>query len=338
MKKQHWKWLGVSIVFSVIVLVAVLYLTFDETTIVYLAQMDPFYLVLALLLHVAALVIWTVKIQTMVKSLGYRVGFLYTLNMVNANLLVAAITPSQAGGEPVRIHELYSANIKLGDATAIVITERILDVVILVVGGVLAVFMLGTINIPQQFTLIIYGAWACMVFFVLLFLYSGKNPAMLKRLIKAASCLFTKAWDSQKVNALSQRIDCEVDSFHGSLSLFVSQGKAGLYWGTFFTAVFWAIEFLIPSLILLGLGSPPYFLESFVVQIIIAIIMMVPLTPGGSGIAEVSAYSLYMLFVPSAIVGVFVVLWRVIFYYFNIAVGILSSIPILRRTMTSESR
>jgi len=338
MKKQHWKWLWISIIFSVIVLVAVLYLTFDETTIVYLARMDPFYLLLALVLHVVAIVIWAVKIQKMAESLGYRIGFLYTLNMVNANLLAGAITPSQAGGEPVRIHELYSANLKLGDATAIVITERILDIIILVIGGVIAIFLLGTINIPREYTLIIYVAWGCMVGIVLLFLYSGKNPAMLKRLIKSASCIFTKAWDPQKVTALTERIDCEVDSFHGSLSLFVSQGKSGLYWGTFFTVVFWAIEFLIPSLILLGLGSPPFYLESFVVQIIIAIIMMVPLTPGGSGVAEVSAYSLYLLFVPSAIVGVFVVLWRVIFYYFNIAIGILSSIPILRRTMTSETK
>jgi uncharacterized protein (TIRG00374 family) len=71
--------------------------------------------------------------------------------------------------------------------------------------------------------------------------------------------------------------------------------------------------------------------QSFVAQIIIAIIMMIPLTPGGSGIAEVSATSLYGLFVPAAIVGVFVVLWRVVFYYFHLVIGFMAGVAIIRK-------
>jgi uncharacterized protein (TIRG00374 family) len=130
------------------------------------------------------------------------------------------------------------------------------------------------------------------------------------------------------------RIDREVDNFHCSLSLFVTQGKGGLVWGSACTAAFWGLEFIVPSFILLGLGEKPFFVESFLLQIVIAIIMMVPTTPGGSGVAEVSAYSLYTLLVKSSIVGVFVVLWRVLFYYFNIILGLLASIPILRREIS----
>ena len=85
------------------------------------------------------------------------------------------------------------------------------------------------------------------------------------------------------------------------------------------------------SLILVGLGQPPLILESFVIQLILAILMMMPLTPGSSGIAEVGATSMYALFIPASIVGIFVVIWRVVLYYFNIALGILSSIIIVRR-------
>ncbi len=59
--------------------------------------------------------------------------------------------------------------------------------------------------------------------------------------------------------------------------------------------------------------------------------MMLPLTPGSSGIAEVGATSMYALFIPAAIVGVFVVIWRIVLYYFNIALGIISSLIIVRR-------
>jgi uncharacterized membrane protein YbhN (UPF0104 family) len=40
---------------------------------------------------------------------------------------------------------------------------------------------------------------------------------------------------------------------------------------------------------------------------------------------------MYALFIPASVVGIFVVLWRIVLYYFNIALGILSSIIIVRR-------
>ena len=40
---------------------------------------------------------------------------------------------------------------------------------------------------------------------------------------------------------------------------------------------------------------------------------------------------MYALFIPAPVVGIFVVIWRIVLYYFNIALGILSSIIIVRR-------
>ena len=64
--------------------------------------------------------------------------------------------------------------------------------------------------------------------------------------------------------------------------------------------------------------------------------MMSPLTPGSSGIAELSATSLYSVFVSSSIVGIFVVLWRLILYYMNIFLGIFGSIIIVKREILRQ--
>jgi uncharacterized protein (TIRG00374 family) len=336
MRKSHRKWLWVSLFFSAVVLVIVLATTVDETTIEHLTRMNPFYLALALGLRVLALVVWAFKIQKMAESLGYNVPFLHCLNTVNANLFAGAITPAQAGGEPVRIHELYAAKVKLGDATALVITERILDAIILAIAGILAISALGMMNLSPLAQLGIYLALASMIGVVVLFLYSGHRPDLLKSLLKRGVCMLGKKWDGDRVQETCERVDREVDNFHCSLSLFVTQGKGGLVWGAACTAVFWGLEFLVPSFLLLGLGEKPYFAESFLLQIIIAIIMMVPTTPGGSGIAEVSATYLYSFLVTSSIAGIFVVLWRGLFYYFNIALGLVASIPILRREIIEE--
>ncbi|QYZ79729.1 flippase-like domain-containing protein [Methanofollis formosanus] len=336
MKRSQWKWLAVSLGFSSIVLILVLYFTFDERTLTYLSRLNPWYLALALVAHIAALGIWALRMKLLSRSLGYRVGLFGCLNAVFANLLIAGITPSQAGGEPVRVHELYRSGVKLGDATAVVIMERILDAVVLVAISIVSMVLLGQQwqSIGSGQAGLIYASWVLIAAFVLLLLYLFRNPHVLKEWLKRISLWLDKRKrkrNAEKLAAFLGKIDSEVDNFHGSLGMFVSRGKFGLFLGMVCTALFWIIEFVIASVILMGLGEQPYFVESFIAQILIALLMMIPLTPGGSGIAEVSATSIYGIFVDSAIVGVFVLLWRMIFYYFNIFVGLVASIGILKR-------
>ena len=343
MDKSQWKWLLVSIGFSALVMGAVLYFTVDETTVGYLSRINPFYLVLAVLLHIFSLGIWSLRIQKMTISLGYQVGFKHCLNLVLANMVVAAITPSQAGGEPVRVHELYRAGVPVGDATAIVIMERVIDGIVLGAGGAFAMLFLGRYwsGLTSGFgnvSLLMYGAWIFISFFVLIFVYSVKNPDRLKRFLKRISCWIDRRWHLRRIEQVLVTIDREVDNFNHGLVEFVNHGKSGLVWGFFLTSLYWFSEFVIASALLMALGQPPYFVESFVVQLVIAVIMMIPLTPGGSGVSEISATSFYSLFVPSAIVGVFVLLWRLIIYYLNIALGLLPSLSIVRREVLARAR
>ncbi|ABN57707.1 MULTISPECIES: lysylphosphatidylglycerol synthase transmembrane domain-containing protein [Methanoculleus] len=336
MKRSQWKWLIVSLSFSALVMAGVLYFTVDESTIEYLSRINPFYLVLAVLLHILSLGFWALRIQKMSASLGYRVRLRHCLNLVLANMLVAAVTPSQAGGEPVRVHELYRAGVPVGDATAVVIMERILDGIVLGALGAFAMLFLGNYwsSLTSGFSgvsVMMYVAWIFVTFFVLVFVYSVRNPDHLKRVLKWVSRWIDRRWHLKRLENLLETIDREVDNFNRGLVKFVNHGKSGLVWGMLFTLLFWISEFVIASLLLVGLGQPPHLIESFVVQLVIAIIMMIPLTPGGSGVAEIGATSLYSLFVPSAIVGVFVLLWRLIFYYLNILLGLLSSLVIVRR-------
>ena len=143
MDKSQVKWLYISIGFSLLVLVIILFLTINENTIQILREINPVFLLLAFLAHILTMCFWAWRIQKMSGSLGYRIGFFYSLNLVFANLLMAAITPSQAGGEPVRIHELYRANVPLGDATAIVIMERVLDGIVLALLAAFAMIVLA---------------------------------------------------------------------------------------------------------------------------------------------------------------------------------------------------
>ncbi|MDO9539991.1 MAG: flippase-like domain-containing protein [Methanocalculus sp.] len=339
MNPQHKKWIWISVGLSTLFLIGLLYFTFDESTITALKNLSPFIILLALACHLVALIFWALRIKVMAYGLGYHVGFFHCLNLVCANLFLAAITPSQAGGEPVRIHELYRANVKLGDATAIVIMERVLDGVIFGIGGAITLFLLGTVwqslNVPPSITTAIYLTWFLVSIGVILFAISVRNPALLKRLMRWISIYLTKKWEMARIEKFLLKVDREVDNFHFSLGKFIGKGKVGLFLGLLFTALFWFFEFIIASILLIGLGQGPHFLESLVSQLIIAIIMMIPLTPGGAGVAEISISSIYGLFISTSVIGVFVLLWRIILYYVNIAIGLVSSLLIVKREVGS---
>ncbi|MDD5143449.1 flippase-like domain-containing protein [Methanoregula sp.] len=333
MDKSQLKWLYISVGFSLAVLVVILLLTINENTITYLTQINPWFLLLAFLTHLLTMCFWAMRVKMMAGSLGYRVGFWYSLNLVFANLLASAITPAQAGGEPVRVHELYKANVPLGDATAVVIMERVLDGIALAALAAFSMIVLtdqwkqlGTVS-----EIMVFVTWIFVAGCLFLFYLAIRRPDVVKRVVARCTRWLTRTWENSRVESLLVRADKEIDNFQGSTVRFVHTAKGGLVWGMIFTLLYWVSEIITASLILVGLGQPPLILESFVIQLILAILMMLPLTPGSSGIAEVGATSMYALFLPAGVVGIFVVLWRIVLYYFNIALGILSSIIIVRR-------
>lgn len=337
MERSQGKWLVVSIAFSVVVLAIVLIFTINDQTIDSLHKINPVFLLLAFIAHIFTMCFWAWRVQLMTNSLGYRIGFLYSLNLVFANLLAAAVTPAQAGGEPVRIHELYKADVPIGDATAIVIMERVLDGIML---AMLAAFAMIVLNrewksLGETSNLIMYVTLAFVTGCLILFFVFATRPQTLKCTMIRIARVFTKHWEPARFTEASCRIDREVDNFHGALRKFVHSAKGGLVWGLFFTMLYWVSECVTASLILVGLGQPPLIFESFVINLILAILMMLPLTPGSSGVAEVGATSMYALFLPSAILGIFIVIWRLVLYYFNIALGIFSSVLIVRREATA---
>jgi len=333
MEKSQKKWLYISIAFSLVVLIIILYFTINENTIEYLKKINPWFLLLAFLTHILTMCFWAMRVKKMSGSLGYPIKFFYSLNLVFANLLAAAVTPAQAGGEPVRVHELYKAKVPLGDATAIVIMERVLDGIALAALAAFAMFALteqwkslGAIS-----DVMVYITWVFVAGCLLLFYLAIRRPDVMKRVAVRAARFFTRKWEPARVTILLERIEREIVNFHAAVLKFVRTAKGGLAWGMVFTLLYWVSEIVTASLILMGLGQPPLFFESFVIQLILAILMMLPLTPGSSGIAEIGATSMYALFIPAAIVGVFVVVWRIVLYYFNIALGIISSLIIVRR-------
>jgi len=329
-------WLALSVLFSLTVIIIVFATTFNQETIGYILNFNLFFLFLAIAFRLIALVIWGVRLQVMSGSLGYRVSLPHCVNMVLAGLLAGTITPGQAGGEPVRVHELYRSGVKLGDAVAVVIMERVLDGVILTLMGVILMTLMTQLfwsSFSPALYLLVIVAWILMISFIIIPVLAIWYPDMTKRvLMKLVNWLIPKlSWWSSSPETLVELADREIDNLFMSMIRFTGNARLGLLGGGVTTGLFWVTEFLVASFIMMGLGLSPAVIESFFFQILIAIINMIPLTPGSSGITELSTTSLYALIIPTGMIGIFVLLWRFITFYLNIILGAIAGLAIFKR-------
>ncbi|HOJ97172.1 MAG TPA: flippase-like domain-containing protein [Methanospirillum sp.] len=337
MDKKQKRWFYLSLAFSMGILVFLLASTFNEDTLQYLTHINIWFLFMAIGLRFISFSLWAARIKVMAASLGYQVRYSHCYNMVVANLLIGAITPGQAGGEPVRIHELYKADMPVGDATAVVIMERVLDAVILVALTVFSLLVMGKViwDMGEGIVFIIFFSLALLILFVAILFFAAKRPESAKEKVMRLLHWIEAKMKTPGIRRIIASTDVEFDNFCSGITAFTSHGKKGIIQGSLFSILFWFSEFIVASVILMGLGLPPAISESILSQIIIALISMIPLTPGASGIAEISATSLYALFVPTAVLGVFIILWRLIMFYLNIVFGVIATVLIFKREISA---
>ena len=319
----------IAVTLSIAIIIIILYFTIDSNTLNKLStvHIKYEYFAIAIFLNILYWVLWGARIKVLSNAIDKNVTISYweSTKIVIANLFLASITPSMAGGEPVRIHLLNKDGMSVGCATAAVLGERLLDAIFILTIVPIAVFIFKD-EPGVQF--ISTGLWIGVFVFILLlilFLYAIVKPEKTKSfliIINKKLSKFSKKKESHgKVIA---RINREVDNFHNSMTIFVGEGRKALFKASILTILFWSTGFTIPSMMLLGLGLPPFFIESYAAQVLLLVIIMMPTTPGSAGVAEVGIYGLYGVLIgtgSASLIGVFIILYRFITYHMNLIAG-----------------
>jgi hypothetical protein len=324
------KLLILSIGISVLAIIAVFAITVSEETLLSLSSIRPGYLFLAILFHFLAWLIWSLRIKVMSNAVGGKISFFDSIKIVVSSQFFACITPSKAGGEPVRIGLLNRNGLSVGDATAVVVGERILDALVLMTMAPISLFIFR--DLMKHNTVLIFEFWvAAVLFFVLLVIviYIAARPEKVKQFFRHP--LVSKIRVKVPIFRDSERINAEIDNFHRGLWGFIRGGRKDLSFSLILTIPRWLLEFVIASFILLGLNADPMWMESIAAQVILMMIVMIPITPGSSGIAELGIAPLYAGVLRKPMLGVFVLLWRFVTYYITLIVsGISGGVVILK--------
>ncbi|MCJ7572630.1 MAG: flippase-like domain-containing protein [Candidatus Thermoplasmatota archaeon] len=333
----------VSVLLSIIIILVILKLTLDPTTVNQLlhANIRYEYFLLAVFLNVLTWFIWGTRLMVLSNATdkNVQIGLWGSTKIVIANLFLASISPSMAGGEPVRIYLLKEDGMSLGGATASVLGERLIDAIFVLICIPFALFIFkDRIDNKILNTGLLIGV-AVFILFVAIFLYAIKYPDKVKSFLTSLELKIAKLFKRKEHTKLTDFINREVDNFHNSMVFFVRDGKKAFCIGGVLTVAYWFTGFLIPSALLVGLGLPPYIIESFAAQILLLVIIMMPTTPGSSGVTEVGMAGLYSVILGSQnlyLLGVFVVLFRFITYHIGLIAGAIFQYRIFK-SLTSFS-
>lgn len=318
----------ISIALSISIIVLILYFTIDANTIQTIRNTKIRYefFALAVVLNIIFWIFWGARLKVIANQLekGINLSLKESVKIVLANMFLANITPSMAGGEPVRIYLLNKNGMSIGSATAAVIGERLIDAIFVLILVPISFLIFSRIaNLGFLNTALLIGVFV-FIFFLIIFLYAISKPEKIKKFIIWINKKFSRFLKREESETkVIKRINREVDNFHKGMILFRGEGRKTLIKAAFFSALSWSAGFMIPSMLLIGLGLPPYFIESYAAQVLLLVIIMMPTTPGSSGVAEIGAYGLYDVLIGASnnLTGVFVLLFRFITYHMNLVVG-----------------
>ena len=329
--RNLWNFHGfwISLIMGIGVLATLLVLTVNRDAIRHLLAIGPLSIVLVLALRGCSVACWGLRLAVLCRGLGYPLAVRRAIRLVLLGLLSNITAPGQAGGETFRIYELGRDRMATGTAAAVVVTERLLDVV--VIGGIIFASALMVQPVRVVFTATFLGSLAALVILVgglfVIVYYGVWHPETTKRSVKyifgrfmdrcARSGRLKNICPSDRDRgSLMDAVDRDIGLFEEGIGKLSKDGRGFVAAALGMTALLWTFDFAVASLLLIALGQPPYVPESFLFQAIFQVIAQIPPMPEAVAVT-IGAASLYALIIQTYLVGVFVLLWRLFEHYLN---------------------
>ncbi|MEJ8755575.1 lysylphosphatidylglycerol synthase transmembrane domain-containing protein [Pontibacter sp. H259] len=234
--------------------------------------------------------------------------------------------PSVVGGSTVAAFILYKENIPLGKSIAQVMVTALLDNLYFVLAVPLVLLFAYDTAMPELGALspAIRSSleFAFLVSYILVTLYAGLmsyalfiNPKAVKNLlIKISMISFMKKWRSNLFNHANELL---IASQHMRDKDFSYWAKASISTAFVWTARYAIIGCMIAAFTQLSLDDH---LLVFSRNLIYKVVLMMSVTPGAAGLAEISFPAFFGMFL-GGFTTVIVLLYRLLTYYLYLIIG-----------------
>ncbi len=250
--------------------------------------------------------------------------------------LVAAVLPIVVGTFSMHAYLLHKARMSISESLAVAVLRSILPVFIFLLNIPILIAMrsdpISDKFFAQFIKIISLPLIAIIVFFIITLFYPHQ--------IKKAASGIVRWWGRvkfihiERILAIEERIFEEIDQFSRILWSYIRERKQALFRAIGWILVAFFIDYLIAAVILWGFGFHPPLVKVLAIQCLIRPIIFMAPTPGGAGIWEFTYLGFFSLFMPHALIGVSVLIWRILLTYLPVMAGTL----LIFREFRNDSR
>ncbi len=327
--------LVVSLLLSFFSIGALLYFTWEEDTLASLELINVKGLLLAFLVVSALWLVEGLRIKSLLRAVGstVRMSLLAASRAFLITFFCAGVTPWALGEWPAHILALTRQHIPPGEAAAATLLRSFYTKGVFVIWSGAIIFFYDNLGVRVSTGRIFQAAFVAVALSSFAYFLVMLKPGMvvflldLLRRFKPTRHLYE---GNRGVARFLKALLNEARRFRSSLGRVWRRGPLLLLWPLVLTVFYWTLYFSIAPLILWGFGmSPPYFTTVSWQIMIFLILSYVPL-PGGSGAAEFGAATLFVGFVPSPVIGIFIAAWRFFTYYLSLLFGGLAFLAFIR--------
>lgn len=308
-------------------------------------QIRPVWLLAAAVALIFSWAVRSLRVWLLVRTLGQKPSFFGIFSDFVASLFVSGVTPTSSGGFPFFVYAMGRRGVEWGAALAANLFDTVLNVLTVAILGAIAWLLLisyAATGSTASILLVGVGIWVVM---------GG---------LLAVTTLIAPRFAARGLYRLGQRLQREgrrarltrvVRALAGQVALHTRairrlrrRGRAPVVINLLLNLVYWVAYLSVGPLILTALGlavqagpGAPLWLDATFAHLNFHLVQNVVPTPGAAGGAEVGLAYLFRPYVSADRLGGFVVLWRLVTYYFQVVVGGLFLPRTLRQMLRGPS-
>lgn len=265
---------------------------------------------------------------------GKQLSFRQAFESIVIWEFASVATPGIVGGAAVAMFILNRERISMGKSTASVMIITLMDNIFFISASLVMYFVVG---LEQMFALSdacekelpmlsTFGGLQYIFFIGLTFsgiitflLAYGAilNPVGMKSLL----IRFTRLPFLRKFRDKAEETGDDIIT-----TAHETRGKSFVYWAKVFgsTVFAWTCKYAIVNVLLTAFGTLTGNDQLVVMSRMLALwlVMLIPITPGASGLAEITFIALMCAYIPTGLAGALTLLWRFLTYYPYLLIGV----------------
>ncbi len=275
------------IVFSIVILIVMVYFVGIDNLIETLNDADLNLVALAVVMQIFTYFLYTLRWKILNNLADINVGFRKLLPIMMVGLAVNNITPSgRGGGEPVRAYILAKEHgYELKNTFATVVADRMLDTFPFIVLAIITIVsMILYFDIAQWLVVVLVLSVIVISAILLILIYMCINLNFGRR-VEGWIVGVVRRFSKKDSSDLENKVHENIFGFQKTMKLLISD-KNVLYTSIPLSFLIWIMEIMRVYVVFLAFGATLNVIVIGEVFILASLVGMIPLLPGGLGAVD----------------------------------------------------